>query len=84
LLQQYAASLKCRRQVSRVCAIFAQKLFKFGSKFVAAWKWNTTKTRGESSVAAVLSVEGNLELCEHRCVFWIGAHKLIEALALHY
>ena len=54
-----------------------------GGKFVAAWKWHATKTRGQCAVAAVLGIECNLELGEHRCVFWIGAHKLVETLALH-
>ena len=36
--------------------IFAQKLFELGSKFVAAWKWNTTKTRSQCAVAAVLGI----------------------------
>ena len=31
----------------------------------------------------MLGVECNLELGKHRCVLWIGAHKLVEALALH-
>ncbi|MEK7410127.1 MAG: hypothetical protein AAB327_01885, partial [Actinomycetota bacterium] len=62
--------------------MLAKKLFQLSGQFVAAWQWGTTKSGRQCSVSAVRFVECFFELGEHRRMFRISMHELIETFAL--